>query len=42
MEGEIGRDAAHLLGGLLVIALGLVAFFPQDMPKAKRRNFWAP
>ena len=39
-KGQIGSDAAQLLGGLLVTTLGLAAFSRQDVPKDKRRNFF--
>lgn len=39
-KGQIGEDAAGLLGGLLVATLGLAAFTRQDMPEAERRPFF--
>ncbi len=38
-KGQIGEDAAGLLGGMLVTTLGLAAFTRQDTPEHKRRSF---
>ena len=38
-KGQIGEDAAGLLGGMLVTTLGLAAFTRQDMPEGQRRSF---
>ena len=38
-KGQIGEDAAGLLGGLLVTTLGLAAFSRQDIPESQRENF---
>ena len=38
-KGQIGADAAGLLGGMLVTTLGLAAFTRQDMPEEDRRDF---
>ncbi|MFY0610694.1 MAG: type IV secretion system DNA-binding domain-containing protein [Hyphomicrobiaceae bacterium] len=38
-KGQIGEDAAGLLGGLLVTTLGLAAFTRQDTPEHNRRPF---
>lgn len=38
-KGQIGEDAAGLLGGMLVTTLGLAAFTRQDMPEPERRPF---
>jgi len=38
-KGQIGEDAAGLLGGLLVTTLGLAAFTRQDTPERERRPF---
>ena len=38
-KGQIGEDAAGLLGGMLVTTLGLAAFTRQDMPEHQRRPF---
>lgn len=39
-KGQIGEDAAGLLGGLLVTTLGLAAFTRQDTPEPDRRDFF--
>ena len=39
-KGQIGEDAAGLLGGLLVTTLGLAAFTRQDTPEQQRRPFY--
>ena len=39
-KGQIGKDAAGLLGGMLVRTLGLAAFTRQDMPETQRRPFY--
>ncbi len=39
-KGQIGEDAAGLLGGLLVTTLGLAAFTRQDTPEPERRDFF--
>lgn len=38
-KGQIGEDAAGLLGGLLVTTLGLASFSRQDIPEQERRDF---
>ena len=38
-RGKIGQDAAHLLGGLIITALGLAAFSRSDIPEAARVPF---
>ena len=38
-KGQIGEDAAGLLGGLLVTTLGLASFSRQDTPETDRRDF---
>ena len=38
-KGQIGEDAAGLLGGLLVTTLGLASFTRQDMPETNRQDF---
>lgn len=38
-KGQIGEDAAGLLGGLLVTTLGLASFSRQDIPETERRDF---
>ena len=38
-KGQIGEDAAGLLGGLLVTTLGLAAFTRQDTPEHRRQPF---
>jgi type IV secretory pathway TraG/TraD family ATPase VirD4 len=40
-EGRIGADSAHLVGGLLVTALGSAAYSRAALPAAKRRPFIA-
>ncbi|MEL7429913.1 MAG: type IV secretion system DNA-binding domain-containing protein [Pseudomonadota bacterium] len=39
-KGQIGEDAAGLLGGLLVTTLGLAAFTRQDVPEEQRLPFF--
>lgn len=39
-KGQIGEDAAGLLGGMLVTTLGLAAFTRQDIPEQQRRPFY--
>ena len=39
-KGEIGEDAAGLLGGLLVTTLGFAAFSRADQPERQRRPFY--
>ena len=39
-KGQIGEDAAGLLGGLLVTTLGLAAFTRQDKAEAERKPFF--
>ncbi len=39
-KGQIGEDAAGLLGGILVTTLGLAAFTRQDIPEHQRRPFY--
>jgi len=39
-KGQIGEDAAGLLGGLLVTTIGLAAFSRQDMPEQQRLPFY--
>jgi len=39
-KGQIGEDAAGLLGGLLVTTIGLAAFSRQDTPEHKRQPFY--
>lgn len=38
-KGQIGEDAAGLLGGLLVTTIGLAAFSRQDTPEHQRADF---
>ena len=38
-KGQIGEDTAHLLGGLLITALGLAAFSRAELPPPQRRPF---
>ncbi len=38
-KGQIGEDAANLLGGLLLTSLGLAAYTRNDTPENKRRPF---
>jgi len=40
-EGRIGADSAHLVGGLLVTALGSAAYSRAALPEAQRRPFIA-
>ncbi len=39
-KGQIGEDAAGIVGGLLVTTLGLAAFTRQDSPENKRPPFF--
>ena len=39
-KGQIGQDAAGILGALLVTTLGLAAFSRQDSPEQTRRDFF--
>ncbi len=39
-KGQIGQDAAGILGGLLVTTLGLAAFSRQDSLEESRRDFF--
>ncbi len=39
-KGQIGEDAAGLLGGLLVTTIGLAAFSRQDSPESERKDFF--
>ncbi len=39
-KGQIGQDAAGILGALLVTTLGLAAFSRQDSPEQSRRDFF--
>ena len=39
-KGQIGEDAAGLLGGLLVTTIGLAAFSRQELPEHERRDFF--
>ena len=39
-KGQIGDDAASLLGGLLVTTIGLAAFSRADVPESKRNDFF--
>ncbi|MEM8971718.1 MAG: type IV secretion system DNA-binding domain-containing protein [Pseudomonadota bacterium] len=39
-KGQIGEDAAGLLGGLLVTTLGLASFTRQDLVETERRDFY--
>src|SRR5579872_1874395 len=39
-KGQIGEDACHLLGGLIVSTIGLAAFSRADTPAAARRPFF--
>lgn len=39
-KGQIGEDAAGIVGGLLVTTLGLAAFTRQDIPEEQRRPFF--
>ena len=38
-RGRIGHDAAHLLGGLIITALGLAAFSRADVQETAREHF---
>ncbi len=38
-KGQIGEDAAGLLGGLLVTTMALAAYSRQDIPEDQRANF---
>ena len=39
-KGQIGEDAAGLLGGMLTTTIGLAAFSRQDIPEEKRKDFF--
>ena len=39
-KGEIGEDAAHILGSLIVSTIGLAAFSRADLPLGDRRSFF--
>ncbi len=39
-KGQIGEDAANLLGGLILTSLGLAAYSRSDVPEEQRRPFF--
>ena len=39
-KGQIGEDAAGLLGGMITTTIGLAAFSRQDIPEEDRKDFF--